>query len=107
VGCDGGRSFVRKQRGAQLLGTPVIQRVQSTYIRAPRLLELIPGTPAWCFFAVNPRRCGTVYAIDGYETWLIHNHLNPNEPDFDSIDRDRSICHILGVGPEFAYEMLS
>src|SRR5262245_36689469 len=28
VGCDGGRSFVRKQIGAQLSGTPVIQQVQ-------------------------------------------------------------------------------
>ena len=30
VGCDGGSSGVRKQMGAKLEGTPVIQRVQST-----------------------------------------------------------------------------
>jgi 2-polyprenyl-6-methoxyphenol hydroxylase-like FAD-dependent oxidoreductase len=41
VGCDGGRSLVRKSIGAVFAGTPVIQRVQSTYIRAPKLLGLV------------------------------------------------------------------
>src|SRR4051794_31340106 len=31
IGCDGGRSLVRKAIGAAFAGTPVIQRVQSTY----------------------------------------------------------------------------
>ena len=35
VGCDGARSLVRKAIGANLQGTPIIQRVQSTYIHAP------------------------------------------------------------------------
>src|SRR5205085_2772642 len=56
VGCDGGRSLVRKSIGAALAGTPVIQRVQSTYIRAPKLLGLVPGERAWSCYAANPRR---------------------------------------------------
>ena len=107
VGCDGGRSPVRKHIGAVFAGTPVIQRVQSTYIRAPQLIGLLPGEPAWCAYAANPRRSGTCFAIDGRETWLIHNHLMPDEEDFDAVDRDASIRNILGVGPEFAYEILS
>ncbi|MGV3573471.1 MAG: FAD-dependent oxidoreductase [Ramlibacter sp.] len=107
VGCDGGSSMVRKAIGAKLEGTPVIQRVQSTYIRAPGLRESIPGRPAWCCYSVNPRRCGTVFAIDGNETWLVHNHLNPDEPEFDTVDRDWSIRQILGVGDDFAYEVIS
>lgn len=107
VGCDGGRSLVRKQIGATLAGTPVIQNVQSTFIRAPKLLEMIPGRPAWCYYSVNPRRCGTVFAIDGRETWLVHNHLNSHERDFDAVDRDSSIRHILGVAPDFKYEVLA
>jgi 2-polyprenyl-6-methoxyphenol hydroxylase-like FAD-dependent oxidoreductase len=106
VGCDGGRSFVRKEMGAQLAGTPVIQNVQSTYIRAPKLLDLIPRPLAWGYYAVNPRRCGTVFSIDGRETWLVHNHLNPHETDFEAVDRDASIRHILGVDAEFEYEVL-
>ncbi|PIT73710.1 FAD-dependent oxidoreductase [Limnohabitans sp. B9-3] len=107
VGCDGGSSNVRKQMGAQLEGTAVIQRVQSTYIRAPQLLGLMPGKPAWCYYSVNPDRCGTAFAIDGQEKWLVHNHLNPDEPEFDSVDRDASIRHILGVDQDFEYEIIS
>ena len=107
VGCDGGNSTVRSAMGTRLEGTAVIQRVQSTYLRAPQLRAMIPGKQAWSTYAVNPRRCGTVFAVDGLATWLIHNHLNPDEPDFDSVDRDQSIRHILGVGADFSYEVIS
>lgn len=107
VGCDGGSSTVRKAIGAKLEGTPVIQRVQSSYIRAPGLRERLPGRPAWCYYSVNPRRCGTVFAIDGQQTWLVHNHLHPHEEDFDAVDRDWAIRQILGVEGDFPYEIIS
>ena len=107
VGCDGGRSEVRRQIGARLTGDAVVQRVQSSYIRAPALLRLLDTPPAWGNMSLNPRRSGTVYAIDGRETWLIHNYLRESEPDFDAVDRDWAIRAILGVGPEFVYELLS
>ena len=31
---------------------------------------------------MNPRRSGNMFAIDGRETWLIHNYLLPHETDF-------------------------
>jgi 2-polyprenyl-6-methoxyphenol hydroxylase-like FAD-dependent oxidoreductase len=107
VGCDGGRSLVRSLIGAKLHGDPVVQRVQSTYIRAPKLLEMIPGRPGWMNLALNPRRSGNVVAIDGRETWLIHTYLYEHEEDFDTVDRDASIRTILGVGDDFEYEVLS
>jgi len=107
IGCDGGRSRVKKALGIAFAGTPVIQKVQSTYIRAPGLLERIPGKPAWSCYASNPRRSGVCFAIDGKETWLVHNHFQAHETDFEAVDRDASIRHILGVGPEFDYEILS
>jgi 2-polyprenyl-6-methoxyphenol hydroxylase-like FAD-dependent oxidoreductase len=107
VGCDGGKSLVRKEIGAKLEGDAVIQRVQSTYIRAPKLLEMMPAGPTWATFSLNPRRSGNMYAIDGIERWLIHNYLKDDEPDFDSVDRDRCIRDILGVGPDFEYEIIS
>ena len=107
AGCDGGSSSIRKKIGAKLEGTEVIQRVQSTFIRAPELASLLPGKPAWCYYAVNTRRCGTAFAIDGHETWLVHNHLHPDEPEFDSVDRDASIRHILGVDANFQYDIIT
>ncbi len=107
AGCDGGRSDVRKQMGAKFEGTAIIQRVQSTYIRAPKLMGMIPGQRAWSTYVMNPNRCGTVFSIDGHDNWLIHNHLSPDEPEFESVDRDWSIRQILGVGQNFEYEVLS
>ena len=48
-----------------------------------------------------------MFAIDSRETWLVHNHLNPNEPEFDSVDRERFIREILGVGDDFSYEIIT
>lgn len=107
VGCDGGRSVVRKGMGAKLVGDEVVQRVQSTCIRAPDLKWRLKAAPAWAMFTVNPRRSGNIYAIDGQEVWLIHNYLRDHEADFDAVDRDWAIRTILGVGDDFQYEQLS
>lgn len=107
VGCDGGKSTVRKAIGANLAGTPEVQRVQSTCIRAPGLINLLPGKRAWAYRSLNARRSGNTTSIDGRETWLIHNVLYHDEPECDSMDRDWAIRAILGVGPNFRYEVIS
>lgn len=110
VGCDGGASMVRKGIGATLSGDPVLQRVQSTYIRAPALramLERQGGVPAWATFSLNPRQPGNVYAIDGETTWLVHAYLRDGIEDFEVLDRDEAIRTILGVDLSFSYETLS
>ena len=107
IGCDGGRSLIRKKMGATLSGTDVVSRVQSTYIKAPKLIELQKNERAWATFSINPRRTGNVYAIDGKENWLVHNYLRDNEPDFESVNRDWAIRQILGVDEKFEYEVLS
>ena len=106
VGCDGGRSAIRRAIGATLSGTAEVQRVQSTYIRAPSLLSMSNLKPAWATFSLNPVRSGNVYAIDGRETWLVHNYLKPGEHEFDSVDRDWALRKILGVGADFSYEII-
>ncbi len=107
VGCDGGRSAVRKFIGSTFNGVDVVARVQSTLIDAPQLLSQLSNRPAWATFAVNPRRCGNVYAIDGKRRWLIHNYLHSNEPDFEAVDRDWAIRQILGVDKDFPFEVVS
>ncbi|MBR0687776.1 FAD-dependent oxidoreductase [Bradyrhizobium manausense] len=107
VGCDGGRSIVRKLIGATFVGNPVVQRVQSTFIHAPQLRHMIAQKPAWMTMSLNPRRCGTTVAIDGEDRWLIHNHLHPEETEFDSVDRDWALRAILGVGADFSYDIIS
>jgi len=107
VGCDGARSLARKMIGARLEGDDVIQRVQSSYIRAPGLLDRITKPDAWMSYLYHPQRAGNLVAIDGRELWLIHNYLLPDEGDFESVDRDSCIRLLLGVGDEFSYELLA
>jgi 2-polyprenyl-6-methoxyphenol hydroxylase-like FAD-dependent oxidoreductase len=107
IGCDGGRSIVRKALGAEFTGDAVIQRVQSTFIRAPDLIGRQQHERAWGTGSINPRRSGMVYAIDGRERWLVHNYLRPNETDFEAVDRDRCIRTILGVDDDFKYDIIS
>ena len=85
IGCDGGKSAIRKAIGARLAGTPEVS-VQSTYIRAPELIDLLPGKRAWMYLSLNPRRCGMTVAVDGM-TWLVHNVCIMVKPS--SIDRSR------------------
>ena len=107
VGCDGARSVVRKAIGAELAGDAIVQRVQSTFIRAPDLIHRQLHERAWGTGVINPRRAGMVYAIDGRERWLVHNYMKPGEGDFDSVDRDACIRTILGVGADFKYDIIS
>src|SRR6185437_10137653 len=107
VGCDGGKSMVRRNIGAKLDGAAALQNVQSTFIRAPDLRDRLPGKPAWLYYSLNPRRCGMMMAVDGREKWLIHNYLYRGEQDFDAVDRDGAIREILGLGPDFSYEIIS
>jgi len=106
VGCDGGSSQVRREIGSSLSGRDVIQRVQSSYIRAPDLIGRITKPDAWMSYLYAPERAGNLLAIDGRETWLIHNYLLPHEADFESVDRDACIRLLLGVGADFQYELL-
>jgi 2-polyprenyl-6-methoxyphenol hydroxylase-like FAD-dependent oxidoreductase len=104
VGCDGAHSDVRHTMGAKFSGDAVVMQTQSTYIRAPQLLGMIPR-PAWLSVSLNPRCSGYLFAIDGRERWLIHNWRPPSE-DLATLDRDRCIYQILGVPFTFEFEIL-
>jgi 2-polyprenyl-6-methoxyphenol hydroxylase-like FAD-dependent oxidoreductase len=104
VGCDGAHSDVRHLMGAKFNGDAVVMQTQSTYIRAPQLLDMLPR-PAWLSVSLNPRCSGYLFAIDGRERWLIHNWRSPDE-DLATLDRDRCLRQILGVGPSFQFEIL-
>jgi 2-polyprenyl-6-methoxyphenol hydroxylase-like FAD-dependent oxidoreductase len=107
IGCDGPGSEIRRQIGARFGGDAVVGRTQSSYIRAPLLSKLMRAEPAWSTQSLNPRRSANMFAVDGRETWLIHNYLRSDETDFASVDRDRCIRLILGVEPDFEYEILA
>ena len=103
VGCDGAHSRVRHLIGAELEGTPFVAENLQMSIRAPELINRLPNGPAWDFIVVNPRRRGTVMAIDGKERWLIRGGLRPDETKED-VDRDEFIRTLIGVGNDEAFD---
>lgn len=106
IGCDGAHSTVRRKIGAVLAGDAVLEHRQSSYIRAPGLIEATRTKLAWANTSLNPRRSANMFAIDGRETWLVHNYMRPGET-FDSVDRMWCIRQILGVGDNFPIEIIT
>ena len=52
------------------------QRVAAAAVRMElQIEEQMPSS------AMNPRRCGAVFTIDGKQYWRIRNHLSLNVPD--------------------------
>jgi 2-polyprenyl-6-methoxyphenol hydroxylase-like FAD-dependent oxidoreductase len=103
VGCDGAHSRVRRAIGAVLHGDAAVLQAQTSVIRAPGLLEMMPG-PAWAIDCINPRNRGLVFAIDGRERWIVHKFVAPGATM--PSDREGSVRDILGVGPSFGFETL-
>ena len=104
VGCDGARCKVRPAIGAVLQGDAAVLQAQTSVIRAPSLLAMMPG-PAWAIDCINPRNRGLVFAVDGRQRWIVHKFAAPGATM--SPDRERSVRDILGVGPSFSFETLS
>ena len=73
VGCDGGRSVIRKAMGVDLAGDAELGRTRSSLIRAPGILALFDGRrPAWMSWVSNHKIRGNLIAIDGKDVWLVH-----------------------------------
>lgn len=106
VGCDGGRSTVRKLIGARLAGTPDGGPGRtSAFLQAPELRALC-GKPAWNFHTVNRSQSGSVTAIDGSDRWLVRWPITEGATDTGCAERDRRIRDILGVPERFPYRVL-
>jgi 2-polyprenyl-6-methoxyphenol hydroxylase-like FAD-dependent oxidoreductase len=105
IGCDGAHSDVLRKMHAKFGGDAVVMQTQSTYIRTPQLLAMIPK-PAWSNVSLNPRCCGYLFAIDGRERWLIHNWRPPTE-DLATLDRHRCIRQIVGADSTVPFEILA
>lgn len=107
IGCDGPSSQIRQMIDARLTGDAFIGRTQSTYVRAPGLADRMQAPRAWSTQVMNPRRSANMFAVDGRETWLIHNYLRESETDFAAIDADWCIRTIMGVDADFQYDVIT
>lgn len=107
IGADGGRSLVRKAMGAKFVGDPVLQNVQSTWIKSPALAAARESIAAWGTYVYNAKRTGHVYAINGLDQFLVHTYLTSDEAEQRVVERHQALRDILGIDEEFPYEVLS
>ncbi len=107
IGCDGGRSTVRRKMGVKYVGDEEITRVLSTHIRAPGLIDRVRDKLAWMYHPMTARQPGVVVAIDGKDQWLVHCSMGKGNLDFDKVDREAAIRAALGVEDSFQFEVLS
>jgi 2-polyprenyl-6-methoxyphenol hydroxylase-like FAD-dependent oxidoreductase len=96
VGCDGGRSGVRRALGIKFRGEAGLEqryfggRMFSTYVRAPALhREFLGSRRAWQYWAVNPEIRASLIAVDGGEEFLFRTRAEePDQPPDDDAVAD-------------------
>jgi 2-polyprenyl-6-methoxyphenol hydroxylase-like FAD-dependent oxidoreductase len=112
VGCDGGRSFVRRTLGIRYAGEDTLRqdyfggRMFSTYLRAPTLYrDFLGSRRAFQYWAVNPQLRTTIIALDGQDEFLFW--MRPKdpqaEPDDDTVKRAVALC----TGAELPVEIVA
>ncbi|HET9714584.1 MAG TPA: FAD-dependent monooxygenase [Pseudolabrys sp.] len=92
VGCDGGRSAVRRSLGINFRGEAGLEqryfggRMFSTYLYAPTLYrEYLGQRRAWQYWAVNPEIRSTLISVDGDNEFLFRTRASkPGEPPDDT-----------------------
>ena len=96
VGCDGGRSLVRRSLGIRFRGEAGIEqryfggRMFSTYVRVPELYrEYLGHRRAWQYWAVNPEIRSSLIAVDGKDEFLFRTRASePDKPPDDAAVAD-------------------
>ena len=92
VGCDGGRSLIRRTLGIKFQGEAGIEqryfggRMFSTYVRAPALYrDFLAHRRAWQYWAVNPEIRSSMIAVNGRDEFLFRTRATePDKPPEDA-----------------------
>jgi 2-polyprenyl-6-methoxyphenol hydroxylase-like FAD-dependent oxidoreductase len=99
VGCDGGRSIVRRQLGIQFEGVFAEGMNVAVLFRSP-LLSLSPHGPAVQYQILNPQIQGAIAAVDGKELWRL-NVRGVRQEQLDSLNAPEKLRYALGENIPF------
>jgi 2-polyprenyl-6-methoxyphenol hydroxylase-like FAD-dependent oxidoreductase len=110
VGCDGGRSLVRRAMGIRYGGEAGLDQqffggtMISTHLRIPQMQARIAAKPCWQYWTVNPGLRMVLYPLDGGDEFLIHT-----KPAADAAPPDdEAIARLVreNIGAETEFEIL-
>ncbi|MFZ5691258.1 MAG: FAD-dependent monooxygenase [Pseudomonadota bacterium] len=101
IGCDGGRSFVRRSLGIRCAGEDTLQqayfggRMFASYLRAPTLYrDVLKDRACFQHWAINPDIRTTIIALNGKDEFLFW--MRPKdprtEPEDDVVRRAVTAC---------------
>ena len=99
IGCDGGRSTVRRQLGIQFQGVFAEGMNVAVLFRSP-LLSLTPHGPAVQYQILNPQVQGAIAAVDGKELWRL-NIRGVKPEQLDSLNAPKKLRYALGENIPF------
>jgi 2-polyprenyl-6-methoxyphenol hydroxylase-like FAD-dependent oxidoreductase len=99
VGCDGGRSNVRRQLGIQYHGVFSQGMNVAVLFRSPLLTAGRHG-PAVQYQIINSQINGAIAAVDGNELWRL-NIRNVKQEQLDVMNAPEQLRHALGEGIPF------
>lgn len=107
VGCDGGRSGIRRALGIKFRGEAGLEqqyfggRMFSTYVRVPALYQKFLGARrAWQYWAVNPEIRSSLIAVDGKDEFLFRTRAaQPDQAPEDAVVAD-AMRRCVGVDVE-------
>jgi 2-polyprenyl-6-methoxyphenol hydroxylase-like FAD-dependent oxidoreductase len=99
VGCDGGRSAVRRQLAIQFEGVFAEGMNVAVLFRSP-LLSLTPHGPAVQYQILNPQVQGAIAAVDGKELWRL-NIRGVKQDQLDSLNAPEKLRYALGENIPF------
>jgi 2-polyprenyl-6-methoxyphenol hydroxylase-like FAD-dependent oxidoreductase len=111
VGCDGGRSFVRRSLALRYQGFAKLDaphyggRMIATHMRAPTLYrDHLAHRHGWQYWVVNPEVRATIIALRGDEEFLVFSKAR----DEEALPSDEAIANLVrrGVGADIALTML-
>ena len=94
VGCDGGRSNIRRALGIQYQGV-FSQGVNVAVLFRSPLLKFIKLGPAVMYQIINAQINGTVAAVDGKELWRL-NIRNVKQEQIDALNAPEKLRYALG-----------
>jgi 2-polyprenyl-6-methoxyphenol hydroxylase-like FAD-dependent oxidoreductase len=99
VGCDGGRSNIRRALGIQYQGV-FSQGMNVAVLFRSAFLKSISHGPAVMYQIINAHINGTVAAVDGKELWRL-NIRNVNQEQIDALNAPEKLRHALGENIPF------
>jgi len=102
VGCDGGRSNIRRALGIHYEGVFSQGQNVAVLFRSP-LLHLIKHGPAVQYQIINAEINGAIAAVDGKELWRL-NIRNVSQEQIDGLNAPEKLRSALG--PDIPFELI-